>query len=270
MRIVKKNNLSLYEFESPTDLPVTTFVTTRENSDDTTSPRGNFNLGLYCGDDTTIVEQNLNKLCDSLDISRKQLFYPHQIHGTEIQKIDNTFLALPHEEQISRLDGVDALITDVPNIAITVTTADCVPILLYDTAQKVSATIHAGWRGTAKAITRHVLTAMQTHYGSQPQDIYAMIAPCIGIDAYEVGDEVTTALQSAGYDLSYITKKHPVTGRTHIDLATANAYLLLQQGILLEHLEVCGICTHKYSNTFYSVRALGKETGRFLTGIIIR
>lgn len=269
MKISDNQGVTLYSFESPMFHSVTTFVTTRHNTDGLAPAQGNFNLGLYCGDDTERVEANLQRLSVALGIDRSALYYPHQVHGHEVLVIDETFCALPHSDQLTALDGVDAIITNVPGIAIAVTTADCVPIILYDATHRAVAAVHAGWRGTAQAIVRHTIQAMQERYGTRPADICAGIAPCIGIDAYEVGDEVINEMRSGGIDVDNISIRNQSTGKMHIDLAAANADQLLRCGVELHNIEVCGICTHRNSRDFFSVRALGPNTGRFLTGVML-
>ena len=270
MRITDNNGITLYSFESPAFESVTTFVTTRHNQARNASARGNFNLGLYCGDDAEQVELNLQQLSTALGISRSQLYYPCQVHGHKVLAIDNEFVALPHREQLAALDGVDAIITNVPGVAIAVTTADCVPVILYDNVHKAVAAIHAGWRGTAQEIVRHTLQAMHDTYGTNPADVQAGIGPCIGVEAYEVGDDVVDAMRNAGFDIDSIAIRNAQSGKMHIDLAAANADLLLRSGVDLMNIEVCGICTYRNSNDFYSVRALGNKTGRFLTGVMIK
>ncbi len=270
MRTTEKKGVTLYTFESPAFQSVTTFVTTRHNPNGTADKRGNFNLGLFCGDDTVRVEANLQQLCDALDITRNKLYYPHQVHGHEVLTIDAQFTTLSAQEQCTALDGVDAIITNLPGIAIAVTTADCVPIILYDPIQRAVAAIHAGWRGTAQQIVVHTINAMKEQYGTNPANVQAGIGPCIGIDAYEVGNEVIESMRIAGVETNYISTRNQSTGKMHIDLSAANAEQLLRCGIELDHIEVCGICTHRNSNDFYSVRAHGYETGRFLTGVIIK
>ncbi len=269
MNITQHKGVTLYNFESPAFESVTTFVTTRHNPYGTAQARGDFNLGLYCGDDTLIVENNLQQLCEALDITRQQLFYPHQVHGHEVAVIDEAFTTLPHSEQQAALDGVDAIITNVPHIAIAVTTADCVPIILHDAEHHAIAAIHAGWRGTAQEIVCHTIERMTTLYGTNPAHLQAGIAPCISVDAYEVGDEVVNELRSVVGDIESVVIRNNLTGKMHIDLAAANVDQLLRCGVDLMNIEVCGICTHQHSDTFYSVRALGAETGRFLTGVMM-
>lgn len=269
MRVTEQSGVTLYSFESPAFESVTTFVTTRHNPDGCANRNGNFNLGLYCGDDNVRVEANLQQLCTALGIQRDMLYYPHQVHGKDILVVDEAFTALPHAEQLAALDGVDAIITHVPGIAIAVTTADCVPVVLYDAEHHAVAAIHAGWRGTAQEIVRHTIDRMKQLYGTDSAHLQAGIAPCIGVEAYEVGNEVVDALRSTGFDINSITIRNYSTGKMHIDLAAANADLLLRCGVELDHIEVCGICTYRNSRDFYSVRALGSETGRFLTGIML-
>lgn len=270
MRVTEQSGVTLYSFESPAFESVTTFVTTRHNPDGCANRKGNFNLGLYCGDDNVRVEANLQQLCTALGIQRDMLYYPHQVHGKDILVVDEAFTALPHAEQLAALDGVDAIITHVPGIAIAVTTADCVPVVLYDAEHHAVAAIHAGWRGTVQEIVRHTIDRMKQLYGTDSAHLQAGIAPCIGVEAYEVGNEVVDALRSAGFDINYITIRNRSTGKMHIDLAAANADLLLRCGVELDHIEVCGICTYRNSRDFYSVRAIGSETGRFLTGVMLK
>ena len=269
MRVTEKSGVTLYSFESPAFESVTTFVTTRHNPDGGADKRGNFNLGLYCGDDNVQVEANLQRLSAALGIGRDRLCYPHQVHGKDVLVVDEAFTTLPHAEQLAALDGVDAIITNVPGVAIAVTTADCVPVVLYDAEHRAVAAIHAGWRGTAQEIVRHTIDRMQQLYGTAATHLQAGIAPCIGVEAYEVGNEVIDALRSVGYNINSIAIRNRLTGKMHIDLAAANADLLLRCGVQLDRIEVCGICTYRNSRDFYSVRALGSETGRFLTGIML-
>lgn len=270
MRVIEQSGVTLYSFESPAFESVTTFVTTRHNPDGCAKRNGNFNLGLYCGDDNVRVEANLQQLCTALGIQRDMLYYPHQVHGKDILVVDEAFTALPHAEQLAALDGVDAIITHVPGIAIAVTTADCVPVVLYDAEHHAVAAIHAGWRGTTQEIVRHTIDRMKQLYGTDSAHLQAGIAPCIGVEAYEVGNEVVDALRSTGFDINSITIRNYSTGKIHIDLAAANVDQLLQCGVELKNIEACGICTHRNSRDFYSVRAIGSETGRFLTGVMLK
>ena len=64
--------------------------------------------------------------------------------------IDESYLSLSEAERSRCREGVDAVITSEKNCCICVSTADCVPILLYDRTHQVIAAVHDGWRGTVK------------------------------------------------------------------------------------------------------------------------
>ena len=113
---------------------------------------GEFNINRYCGDDPQAIAQNREALCRLLGISDDRLVMPHQVHLTEVAIIDEAFLKLTADEQQQRLEGVDALMTDVSRLCIGVSTADCIPVLLYDPEHQAVCAIHAGWRGTVQRI----------------------------------------------------------------------------------------------------------------------
>jgi copper oxidase (laccase) domain-containing protein len=96
--------------------------------------------------------RNLQLLCNEISIAPKQLVFPYQTHGDIVKVIDDEFLQLSTNKRTEFLNGVDALITQLPAICIGVTTADCVPILIYDPVNKAIAVVHAGWRGTNSGV----------------------------------------------------------------------------------------------------------------------
>ena len=83
----------------------------------------------------------------------------HQVHGDRIAYVDSP--SLTRED----LEGIDALMTDVPGIAIGARTADCIPVLLYDPVRPAVCTVHAGWRGTVLGITAKAIREMSSRFG---------------------------------------------------------------------------------------------------------
>jgi len=122
-----------------------------------------FNLSPFSGDNPEHFEQNLKLLADQLGTAPDRIIIPYQTHETEVRLIDTEFLNLSASERKEYLNGVDALITKLPNICIGVTTADCVPLLFFDPVQKVVAAAHAGWRGTCGRIAGKTIPYRQTH-----------------------------------------------------------------------------------------------------------
>ncbi len=188
-----------------------------------------------------------------------ELVIPHQTHSDHVKVVDTIHVN-------TELEGVDALVTDIPGYCLCVSTADCVPVLLYDTRKKVVAAIHAGWRGTVARIIEKTVSVMSDQYGSQGKDLIACIGPSISLEAFEVGDEVYQAFYEAGFDMNQIARKE---AKWHIDLWKANRQQLLTYGVKPEHIEVSGICTYHNNDDFFSARRQGIRSGRILSGILL-
>jgi hypothetical protein len=226
-----------------------------------------FNINRYCGDNEEDICKNRDVLCRMLGISDDRLVMPHQVHQTKVAKIDETFMALPSKERQGLLEGVDALMTNLTAICIGVSTADCIPVLLYDKEQHAICAIHAGWRGTVSRIVVRAVQAMTEAYGTHPQQLTAQIGPGIHLDSFEVGDEVYDAFAQAGFNMESISKKYP--SKWHIDLPQCNRQQLLSTGLEAQNIKVSPVCTYEQAADYFSARRLGINSGRIFTGIML-
>ena len=189
---------------------------------------GEFNINRFCGDNEECISKNLEALSRTLGISGNTVIMPHQTHGTEVRLIAKDFLTLPQQVKGMVLEGVDALITDVRNICIGISTADCIPIIIYDHAHHAAAAVHAGWRGTVQRIAQKTIDTMHIAYGSRPEELQAVIGPGISLGAFEVGDVVYSAFAEAGFDMATISRRED---KWHIDLKECNRQQLCASGI---------------------------------------
>ena len=232
-----------------------------------------FNINHYCGDSEENISKNRDLLCQLLGIDETCLLMPHQVHQTEVLTIDEAFLGLSAEEQKARLEGVDALMTDMSGLCIGVSTADCIPILLYDKTHHASCAIHAGWRGTVKRIVEKAVAQMVSVYGSRPADLQAQIGPGIHLESFEVGDEVYEAFANEGFLMEIISRRYPVANGTgdkwHIDLPECNRQQLLAAGVPMGHINVSPVDTYEQHDLFFSARRLGINSGRIFTAILM-
>lgn len=244
---------------------VTAFSTTRQGGY-SEGRYGEFNINRYCGDSEEAIRQNRSWLCQYLGISDERLIMPHQVHLTEMAVIDEAFLQLSDEERLARLEGVDALMTDVAGVCIGVSTADCIPVLLFDPVHRAVCAIHAGWRGTVQRIVEKAVAKMTAVYGTHPADLVAQIGPGIHLDSFEVGDEVYDAFAREGFRMELISKKYE---KWHIDLPECNRQQLLSVGIPASQIAVSPVCTFQQSDRFFSARRLTVNSGRIFTGIVI-
>lgn len=260
----KKINLLHYPvFSEYTHL--TAFTTTRQGG----VSEGDYhslNLSEYSGDLPTAVEANRALLCRKIGLTTAGLFIPYQTHDNRVLSIDESFLTLNESAQRSAMQGIDALITNRPGVCIGVTTADCVPVLLFDPVHRVAAAIHAGWRGTVKRIASKTLQEMTLRYQTNPADVVAAIGPSIGPEAYEVGEEVAEAFHNAVFSSAVLT----TSNKPHIDLWQANRQDLMEAGLQSYHIEISGICTFTHHEQYFSARRLGIRSGRIVTGIMLK
>ncbi|MBO7467159.1 MAG: peptidoglycan editing factor PgeF [Bacteroidaceae bacterium] len=193
----------------------------------------------------------------------------HQVHSDDIAVIDSP--AVSRDD----LQGIDAMITSLPDFAIGVRTADCIPVLLHDAKHRVVAAVHAGWRGTVMRITSKTIDKMHNIYGTEPSDLFAIIGPGIGPDSFQVGEEVVDAFREALFPMPLIHSwrgervEGTMQGGHHIDLWEANAWLLRESGVRDDNIHVCGICTYQHNEQFYSARREGIRCPRIINSIKI-
>lgn len=249
------------------------FITTRHGGI-SSGAYASLNMGLYSGDDEASISKNYDLLSDRLGIEKENIIVPRQTHGAEVLAVDDRFLSLDAAGKQKLLYGVDALVTDIPGICVSVLTADCVPVLLYAPDKEVVAAVHAGWRGTVKGIVEKTISVMEGRYGVDASCIVAAIAPSISQPSFEVGDEVVESFRESGLwtesELGEIATRNGVTGKAHIDLWKSNSLLMVHSGVKAENIEVSGICTYIDNKDFFSARRLGINSGRIMSGILIR
>ena len=142
--------------------------------------------------------------------------------------------------------------------------ADCVPVLLYDPGKKVCGMVHAGWMGTVTKIAAGTIQVMRNRFGTDPQDILAVIGPSIGQHHYEVGADVIARIRDAfGADASGLlqTLAGMQVDKAQLDLWAANRLVLEESGV--RQVEISGICTACHLEDWYSHRGEAGRTGRF-------
>lgn len=244
------------------DPRVTAFSTTRHGGV-SQGNYGSLNINSYCGDDPASVAENRRLLSLELPVpNASRLVIPHQVHDSVVQVIDEETLG--HQELI---EGVDALITRLPGVCIGVSTADCIPIIIYDPINHCAAAVHAGWRGTVKRIAEKTARQMYSFYRSDYGEMQVMIGPGISLKNFEVGQEVYDEFLQAGFPMERIAVKY---AKWHIDLPLCNRLQLEQLGVRPENIRETGICTYDHTDDFFSARRLGIASGRIYTGVILR
>ena len=148
------------------------------------SRKNGFSKGIYkglnCGrgskDKKVNVKKNLNFVEKKMNVRKGKLILMHQTHSNKVVEIKKN----NYKKKII----ADAMITKMKGIALGVVTADCVPIILYDTKNEIIGCIHAGWKGAVLGVIKNTIFKIKKI--SSGNKIYACIGPCIGKKSYEV------------------------------------------------------------------------------------
>ena len=200
------------------------------------------------GFSTEEIQASRKALCVHTGMNGSRLSMPRQTHTDQARLND-----LPCESD------ADAVILTEPGIPAMVQVADCVPIILYDPQQHVGAVVHAGWRGTAQAITAKVAQRLFNDHGARPKSLIAVIGPSIGGCCYEVSQEVADAVGKT------IPTQGPAqfsainaNGKPRVDLKRVNQLQLETLGV--QAIECLTVCTQCQPEHLWSYRR--HENGR--------
>lgn len=218
------------------------------------------NLGARWGDDPAAVAQNRVRVAGTAGVAPDRLHIASQVHGAEVVRVEGGRTAAATE----RVEA-DGLFAVEAGVALAVTAADCVPMLLADPLTGACAAVHAGWRGTARGVAVAAVTALR-RAGSAPGDLRAALGPAIGACCFEVGEEVVDALRAAfAGDWPRVEARvvRRVPGaRTHVDLRAALAAMLVGVGLAEGAIDVEAACTRcDPAGRFFSHRGAGGPTG---------
>lgn len=217
-------------------------------------PFASLNLGLATEDDPENIAQNRRIFFDTLHIPVSDVASAHQIHGDGI-------LDVVHG---GRWSGFDALVTATPGVFVSITIADCTPVLIYDAQKKVVAAIHAGWRGTSLQIVKKTMAYIQQTYAVLPSDCFAYVGTCIDECSYEVGADVASHFEDAHKRWDASAQKF------YLNLKKANEQQLLECGIPENQIAQSPYSTVIHNDRYFSYRKEKGQTGRMLALIGVR
>ncbi len=216
------------------------------------TPFDSLNVKRDLGDPVTNVLENRKRICHSLDLDSRQLVFAYLAHDNKVLLVDNAMAG-------REMNGFDALITTVRNLPISLSTADCVPIILADTPRQIVAIVHASWRSIIAGVISQTIKQIQA-LGINPSDIVAALGPAIAVENYEVKADVIEVVK---HKLPFYDQVLAQKGsKTFFDLRKASDFQLREAGIKqIDHLV---IDTFTRTDEFYSYRKAGR-TGRFAT-----
>jgi len=233
-----------------------TWISTRIGGKSAVYGGADLNLGFTAADARETVEQNRQLALEALN-TEGTLATSRQVHGCEVIALTVAGL-MPVE--------ADGMMTDRTGIVLGIQVADCAPLLLADTRQRVVTALHAGWRGTIAEIATKGIGRMAEEFGTRPKDVIAAVGPSIGPCCYMVGDEL---IERVGWRSGLLERRD---GAVYFDLWEANRRQLEAAGAgRISLLKLCTACarTADGRRRFFSHRAEAGFTGRAM-GLIAR
>jgi YfiH family protein len=186
-----------------------------------------------------------------------------QVHGTDALVVDRPLTGSDRFE-----DGWDALVTDQPGVTVTVRTADCVPVLVYDRRRKAVGAIHAGWRGALAGIVPKTIKLLVSRFAIKETDLRVSIGPSAGPCCYEVDEAVLAPLRNGWSDWKTLLRDDRGS-KARLDLKALVRQQTAQIGIRPEHITAVNLCTICHTDLFYSYRREGRVNGTMLSGITL-
>ncbi|MBO0852715.1 MAG: peptidoglycan editing factor PgeF [Nocardia sp.] len=156
-------------------------VTTTRAGGFSRPPYDSFNLGDHVGDDPEAVRRNRIRLAEVIGLAPSRLVWMEQVHSRTVAVVDGP--------RPGPVPVTDALVTTVPELALVVVTADCVPVLLSDDEAGVIGAVHAGRVGARIGIVPKTLETMVAA-GARPERIGALLGPAAGGGQYEVPEQM--------------------------------------------------------------------------------
>lgn len=176
--------------------------------------------------------------CQNREIDN--IVIPEQVHSNRVVWLDkNTDLK------------ADGIITNKKGTAIGIRTADCVPLLFYESKLNIISAVHAGWKGTLGKIAQKTVRKI-VKLGGEAENVIVAIGPCIGMCCYKIDKfRAEKFVKEFGKDKKLVNKNHK---GWYLNLAYANYIQLLKSGIKKENIDHQIFCTKCQKNLFFSYR----------------
>ncbi len=205
------------------------------------------NCGLATADDPRRVRENRAAVSDAIGVVPDNLLTLHQIHSDVCLQASAPWL-------IDERPQADAMVTDVPRLALGVLTADCAPVLFHGTKADGSSVVgaaHAGWSGALKGILEATVVAMKK-MDVDVSTIKSAIGPCIMPESYEVRQnfELPFVMQDAANEIFF--RPGVREGHLNFDLPAYCAHRLMLCGV--KKISIRGVDTYFNENDYFSFR----------------
>jgi YfiH family protein len=217
------------------------------------------------GSSTPAVDADWHAVAASLHVDPVQLVRLHQVHGASV-----AVRRAGAPRGLPTLPDADIVVSDDPDLALAIQTADCVPLLVADRVTGVVAAAHAGWRGLAARVPGVTVAALAHEFGSEPENLIVAVGPSIGAERYEVGEDVRVRFATAGWTPAELERWFAPGARPdhwQFDGWRAVRDQLESTGVAAASIHACALCTATHEDLLCSYRRDGKAAGRMAAAI---
>jgi YfiH family protein len=246
----KKKGTFFYRFENLAACQGIDHRVFTRNSGLSQHPFASLNVAFGIGDEKENVVQNRNIISRSM--APGDLVFVRQVHGITIADFSMDGRGLGNDTAHEPFTA-DAMLTDRPHMYLVIQVADCQAVLMYETARRVAANVHCGWRGSIQNILGLTVETMKQRFDCNPENIQAGIGPSLGPCCAEFINYKTEMPRNLW---RYKDSNH------YFDFWSVSLDQLMRAGVPKKNIELSRICTSCRTDEFFSYRA-EKTTGRF-------
>ncbi len=209
-----------------------------------TGPYASLNCSTKSGDTAENLAENRTRVAQHMGVQPDCLLGVTQVHGPTVITATNAWPA-------GSGAAADALVTSHPELAISVITADCAPVLFSNAQGTIVGAAHAGWRGALSGVLEATIDAMLA-LGAQRDSLSAVVGPCIAQESYETAEDMHSAITSTDRQAAQFFSPGKRAGHYQFDLAGWCVFRLQRAGI--HHAAALGVDTLGDETRFFSHR----------------
>ncbi len=212
-----------------------------------------FEMSFNGSIDDKYVLENRIKLANYLNTDLNHMVATYQQHTTNFLKVSTKDGGRGIYCRDDAFYAYDAMYTRDKNLWLWTFHADCCPVLLYCSKQKIVSAIHSGWKGTVGEIVGKVTNHLIENENVDPNEIYAYIGPSINQENFEAKDDIIDLVKQMSFDTSsFYTLKDD--GAYLLNSKALIKQQLLNLGVKDEQITVSPLCTIKNNDLFFSYR----------------
>lgn len=232
-------------------------------------PNNSFNFSFTVGDRFENVMKNRIHAANIIKVPLQRWIIPGQTHSSNVLEVNYNDIGSGAFCRQTAIPNCDALWTQSKNIALAVSTADCLVLTLFDPKHNAIAAVHSGWRGCADGIVHKLISIWQHNIGSITDQIIVWIGSYISGSVYEISLETAKQL---GYlpeaNLNWF-KPHIDSNKLYFDQGLFVSNQLVQVGIKSKNIIFLDDFGYTDSSHHFSHRLEQGNTGRSIMAITL-